>query len=52
MPCNYLPGPDPWRWARCRAAVRAEMLASGWIERSAKFNEVLLRRTRRAYAQS
>lgn len=35
----------------CRAAVRKEMLAAGWIEKSKKFGEVAHRKALRLYAQ-
>lgn len=52
MPCAYTNERDPKRWAACRAQIRREMLADGWIERSLKFSEVLTRKALRLYGRT
>lgn len=40
---------DVRRWQACREQARADMLAEGWIERSAKFDQVCFRRAKKLF---
>lgn len=49
MPVNATTERNPHRWQRAMDVARAQMLATGWIERSGKFNEVRHRKAVKLY---
>ena len=42
---------NPRAWAACRREAAAQMMAEGWPPKARKFDEVMMRRARRLFAQ-